>query len=80
MIHELYIQNVKLQIISHIKRYAVQNKMNQLDMAYLLQTTQPRISRMFKGHTEGFSIDILLAWAYNLGINFELKLNKGEVK
>lgn len=75
MLHETYILDVKLQVVDAIKAYAVSNKMTQTDMAYLLQTTQPRISDMYRGLLDKFSIDILLTWAYNLGIKATIQLD-----
>lgn len=75
MLHETYILDVKLQVVNAIKAYAVSNKMTQADMAYLLQTTQPRMSNMYRGFLDKFSIDTLLAWAYNLGIKATIHLD-----
>lgn len=75
MLHETYILDVKLQVVDAIKAYAVSNKMTQADMAYLLQTTQPRISNMYRGVLHNFTIDMLLTWAYNLGIKATIQLD-----
>lgn len=75
MIHEIHIEQLKLQVVCAIKIYAVQNKMSQTDMAYLLQTSQPRISNMYNGKLQKFSLDRLISWAYNLGIKATIQIN-----
>lgn len=76
MIHETHLKELKLQVMCAIRSYSVQNSMNQTDMAYLLQTTQPRMSHLFKGQTDKFKLDQLLAWAYDLGIKATIQINQ----
>lgn len=75
MIHETYIENMKLDVARAIKSYAEDNKMNQVDMAYLLQVGQPRVSKVFKEDVGGITLDRLLIWAYDLGITVTLQIN-----
>lgn len=75
MITEKYIDEVKLTLVSSIKRYAVKHGMNQVDMSYLLDTSPPRVSNLFNEKLDKFSVDQLLKWAYNLGINATIQTN-----
>lgn len=75
MIHETYIENMKLDVARAIKSYAEDNKMNQVDMAYLLQVGQPRVSKVFKEDVAGITLDRLLIWAYDLGITVTFQIN-----
>lgn len=74
MLTEAFMEEAKQKLASAIKEYAQHHKMNQMDMAYLLDTAQPRISNMFNGKLEKFSIDQLMQWAYNLGIKIEFNV------
>lgn len=73
MLTETYMAEAKQLLASAIKGYAVRHKMNQTDMAYLLETAQPRISNLFNGKLDKFSVDQLMQWAYNLGINVTIQ-------
>lgn len=75
MIVENWLDEQKLLLAQSIKSYAVKHSMNQVDMAYLLETTQPRISNLFHARVEKFSLDQLLKWTYNLGINVTIQIN-----
>lgn len=72
MIVEEFIDITKSNLIHSIKRYAVKHGMNQTDMSYLLETSQPRVSDLFNSKLDKFSVDQLLKWAYNLGINITI--------
>lgn len=74
MIAEMFVDNIKVTLAQSIKRYAVKHKMSQTDMAYLMETTQPRVSNLFSEKISKFSLDQLLEWAYNLGINIEFNV------
>lgn len=76
MIHELYIEQLKLKVAKAIQEYATENKMTQSDMAYILQTNQPRISNMYAGLVHKFKLDCLLVWAYNLGIKIDINIGE----
>lgn len=75
MITEKYIDEVKQTLVDSIKRYAVKHGMNQTDMSYLLETSQPRVSLLLNSKLDRFSVDQLLKWAYNLGINVTIQTN-----
>lgn len=74
MISEEFIDNIKTELAQSIRRYAVKHGMNQPDMAYLLESSQPRVSDLFKEKISKFSIDQLLTWAYNLGISVTVQV------
>lgn len=76
MIAENWLDEQKLSLAQSIKRYAVKHSMNQTDMAYLLETTQPRVSNLFHAKVAKFSLDQLLKWTYNLGINVTIQINQ----
>lgn len=79
MIVEVFLDEAKLTLALAIRGYAVKHGMNQTDMAYLLETSQPRVSDLFKEKVSKFSLDQLIKWAYNLGIKIDIQsTNKGE--
>jgi len=75
MIVEEFIDITKSNLIHSIIRYAVKHGMNQTDMSYLLETSQPRVSDLFNEKLDKFSVDQLLKWTYNLGINVTIQTN-----
>lgn len=78
MLTETFMDGAKQQLASAIKGYAVRHRMNQTDMAYLLETAQPRISNLFNGKLDKFSVDQLMQWAYNLGISIQLTAKENQ--
>lgn len=72
MINEHFLEGVKQELITAIKCYAKRHQMTQSDMALLVGTSQPRMSDLFRGKLEKFSVDQLMKWAYDLGINITL--------
>lgn len=75
MLVEVYMNEAKLMLASAIKAYAQRHKMNQTDMAILLETAQPRMSQLFNSKIDKFSVDQLMKWAYILGINVTVQTN-----
>ena len=69
MLAEEWLDTTKRKLAQSIRGYGVRHSMTQKDMAYLLETTQPRVSHLYHEKIENFSLDQLLKWSYNLGIN-----------
>lgn len=76
MLAEEFLDTTKLKLAESIRAYSVKHSMNQTDMAYLLETTQPRVSNLFHSKVAKFSLDQLLKWNYNLGINVTIQINQ----
>lgn len=76
MLTERFLDKIKLQLVESIRAYSVKHSMNQTDMAYLLDTAQPRVSLLMSKRVDKFSLDTLMKWNYNLGINVTIQINQ----
>jgi predicted XRE-type DNA-binding protein len=57
-----------------IKAYLRSQEWTQSEMAKRLAITQPRVSKLMRGRSKDFSLDMLLLFAERLGMKPELRL------
>ena len=68
--------NLALEIIKIIN----QRDLTQKEAAALIHTTQPDISKLKKGHLNGFTIDRLCSFLRHLNRNIEIRVTKSRSK
>lgn len=76
MLVEKWADDTKSLLVKCLKGYAIKHGMTQKDMAYLLETSQPRISDLLNEKLNKFSLDQLLKWSYTLGLNVTIQINQ----
>lgn len=62
-----YINNIKIKIISSIKKISEENRFKQKHLQDLFLIKQPRVSDLINNKFEKFSIDSLLCYVHKLG-------------
>jgi len=69
-------ENMKLRskLMSAIVERMSQKKLNQNELAKLLQITQPRVSALTQGKIEEFRLDTLINLAHRLGLHVSLNI------
>lgn len=65
---------MKNQIASEIWNIFISMKINQTEFAKLLKIRQAKVSRIFKGHLNEFSLETLINYLKLLGKEVELKI------
>ena len=68
--------NLALEIIKIIN----QRDLTQKEAAILIHATQPDISKLNKGHLDGFTIDRLCSFLRHLNRNIEIRVTKSRSK
>lgn len=63
--------HLKSQLLIAVIALVRKNSWNQTEAAKLLNVSQPRLSNLFKGHMEKFSIDALFKMLVRAGRNIE---------
>lgn len=72
---EFNMKHLKAQIFMALITLIRERNMSQVEAARFLQISQPRVSNLFKGHLEKFSIDGLLEMLVRLGYKVETTFN-----
>lgn len=68
---DFHLKHLKTQIFMVLISLIREKGMNQAEAARLLKVSQPRMSNLFKGYLEKFSIDTLLEMLVRLGYKVE---------
>lgn len=77
---EQHVIALKVRLIRALREYSEENQLTQTEMAVLMETTQPRVSNLYKEHHTKFTLDVLFKWFYTLGIETQIPINhKGDV-
>jgi len=71
---EAEVMKLRAEVMIRMKQQFKENGWTQTEAARRLGITQPRISRLVKGKTEDFSLDMLLTLAARAGLHPELRL------
>lgn len=69
------IEQVKQAMMKALARKADELQLTQKEVAVYLGTTQPRVSNIFQGHSDKFSLDSLYGFMDNLGIEAEFVID-----
>ncbi len=64
----------KATLVQHIRDLIEQRKLTQAKAAVLLGLDQPKISALFRGRTDGYSIDRLFKFLNLLGHDVEIRV------
>lgn len=76
---EFNLKHLKSQLFMALIKLIRERGMSQAEAAQLLKISQPRVSNLFKGHLEKFSIDGLLEMLVRLGYKVETTFNSDNV-
>ncbi|MDR2506615.1 MAG: helix-turn-helix domain-containing protein [Candidatus Accumulibacter sp.] len=71
---EAEVMMLRARVMRRMAQKLKENGWTQVEAARRLGVTQPRISRIVKGKTEDFSLDMLLTLAARAGLRPELRL------
>lgn len=66
------IKSIKLNLMTGIAKYKIDNNLTQSQLAARCELDQPRVSRLLNGRFNGFTIDQLVKITYKLGIDLKL--------
>lgn len=73
---ESYVLEMRLQAMLHLQRHLAQSGWTQAEAARRMGVTQPRVSKLKKGHWQEFSLDMLLTLGARVGLRAELHLHE----
>lgn len=62
------LSHLKQAVARKIKAVAFTERWTQKDLSIMLGTSQPRVSNLYNGKWDKISLDMLVMWAHNLGI------------
>ena len=71
---EAQVMKLRTEVMIRTAQQLKKRGWTQVEAARQLGITQPRVSRLVKGKTEDFSLDMLLTLAARAGLHAELKL------
>ncbi|MDR2000026.1 MAG: helix-turn-helix domain-containing protein [Zoogloeaceae bacterium] len=71
---EAEVMKLRAEVMIRMRQHLEAQHWTQAEAARRLQITQPRVSRLIKGKTEDFSLDMLLTLATRAGLHPELRL------
>jgi predicted XRE-type DNA-binding protein len=70
------INEIKQQLIDDIKQTAEQRGLAQKDLCEKFRVTYPRMSRLYAGHVDEFSLNLLIDYVYKMGRRVKVEVTK----
>lgn len=72
---EYNMKHLKIQLYAALKKLILEKGWSQSEAAQVLNVSAPRMSNLFKGYLEKFSIDALLEMLVRVGYKLEVDFN-----